>query len=514
MDNLIADIQVHVPIEKEEILDLRGFDFIKKRVKKLPYEFVKKKQVLPIEETTEHITVALVNPENLESLEELRFLLNKKIKEVLCTKEALEKAIEICYHQSNFETRQYFQELKKNTESPLEDNTIEEYDLLSTSADAPAIRLLNMILSEAIVQKASDIHFEPTENELSIRFRVDGILQKQESPPFELSNQLITRIKILAKLDITEQRLPQDGRIKLSMVGRKIDFRVSTIPTISGERVVLRVLDRTCVVSNFDSIGMNGAINAQFKSFLFKNQGIILVTGPTGSGKTTTLYSAINVLEKNQINIMTVEDPVEYKIKGISQLGINPKVGLTFSKGLKHILRQDPDVILIGEIRDKETAEIAIQSALTGHLVLSTLHTNDAASALTRLVDMGIEPYLLSSTVLVVLAQRLVRKICDSCKYAYHPSENECNALNISSCKFYKGRGCSKCFHTGYKGRVGIYELMVLEEDIKKQLLKSADARGISEIASKLGMLSLRHQGAQQVIKGVTTSSEVIRVTK
>ncbi|HPE84668.1 MAG TPA: GspE/PulE family protein, partial [Chlamydiales bacterium] len=364
---------------------------------------------------------------------------------------------------------------------------------------------------------ASDIHFEPLEKGLIVRYRIDGVLQQRHTPSRDIQNQLLTRIKVLSKLDIAEHRLPQDGRVKLKLGGRDIDFRISTVPVAYGERIVLRILDKGNVTLGLDKIGMPDV--KAFKRCISQSQGIVLVTGPTGSGKTTTLYSALSELQTSEINIMTIEDPVEYKLPGMAQIGVNTKIGLTFAKGLRHILRQDPDVVMIGEIRDKETAEIAIQASLTGHLVLTTLHTNDAPSAITRLVDMGIEPYLLSSSVIGALAQRLVRQICADCKESYTPSEEELLELGIKrkelkNGKLMRGIGCPKCFGSGYRGRCGLYELMPITPAIKRQLLESADAGGLQRIALEDGMISLRARGAKLAISGVTSSAEVLRVTR
>jgi general secretion pathway protein E len=375
--------------------------------------------------------------------------------------------------------------------------------------------MLNAIIMEAIQQRASDIHFEPNEKGLFIRYRIDGVLQKRASPPKEYRSQLITRIKVMAKLDIAEQRMPQDGRIKLKMGRREIDFRVSSIPIVHGERIVLRILDRDNIVLGLEKLGMSEGILLEFKKLISMPEGIILVTGPTGSGKTTTLYSAISEINSPEKNIMTIEDPVEYKLSDIAQIGVNPKINLTFAKGLKHILRQDPDAIMVGEIRDMETAEIAIQSSLTGHLVLSTLHTNDAPSAIARLFDMGIESYLLTSSIIGVLAQRLVRKICSNCKVSYKPKEEELKGLEIEeNVEFYKGSGCEKCFQSGYKGRHGIYELMKVTSSLKSQIMKSVDANSIKKSFKKQTKEDLMKSGASLVRRGITTSFEVFRVVK
>jgi general secretion pathway protein E len=379
--------------------------------------------------------------------------------------------------------------------------------------------MLNVMLAEAIQQGASDIHFEPMENGLGVRYRIDGVLQARHAPPKEFQSQLITRIKVMARLDIAEHRLPQDGRIKLAMGGRQIDFRVSTVPVVFGERIVLRILDKGNVLLGLNKIGMRPSLLPSFSKLITLSEGIVLVTGPTGSGKTTTLYSALSEINNSEMNIMTIEDPVEFKLQGMAQIGVNPKINLTFATGLRHILRQDPDVIMIGEIRDKETAEIAIQASLTGHLVLSTLHTNDAPSALTRLVDMGIEPYLLTSSVVGVVAQRLVRLICPLCRVSYTPSDQELKELGIARSalnggQLCKGEGCAHCFGSGFKGRHGIYELMPVTSAIKQQLLQSPDARELQRAAFAGGMIALRQEGALLAIEGLTASSEVLRVTR
>ncbi|MCB1107134.1 MAG: type II secretion system ATPase GspE [Chlamydiia bacterium] len=496
------------------IYDLSESPFVKQGIQKLPYNFVKQKLALPIDDKDGKLVVAISRPYDLEVIKEIRCITGKDVEEVFCPAASLEEAIEKCYHQGDKEASQFIEGLKKEGRGIVIQEREDEYDLLDKHDDSPVIRLLNMIVIEAIQQGASDIHFEPLDKEMAIRYRIDGVLQFRHSPPSELSKQLLTRIKVMAKMDIAEHRLPQDGRIKLRMGGRQIDFRASTVPVAGGERIVLRILDKSNIVLGLDKIGMGEETLQSFRKYIHQNQGIVLVTGPTGSGKTTTLYSAINEIHSQEINIMTIEDPVEYKLSGIAQIGVNPKINLTFAKGLRHILRQDPDVIMIGEIRDKETAEIAIQSSLTGHLVLSTLHTNDAPSALTRLVDMGVESYLLSSTVLAVLAQRLVRRICEECKESYEPTTQELHDLQLKKGKLYRGKGCATCFGSGYKGRVGIYELMPVTGMIKKQLLRSADANALQKTATEMGMATLRSEGGKLAQSGVTTTTEVLRVTK
>ncbi len=493
--------------------DLLKYSFIQKGIHPIPYSFSKSRRLLPLAEEDGVVTVAVEDPLNLEALEELRALLQKPIKEIATTKESLDAALETCFHQKSDAASSLISHLKEQTVST--EIKFEGYDLLDQTADSPVVRLLNLMISEAIQQGASDIHFEPSFQGLLVRYRIDGVLQKRHEPPKELQPSLISRIKVLAKLDIAEQRLPQDGRIKLHFGGREIDFRVSTIPVTDGERVVLRILDKSNIVLGLSEIGMPSALYSRFESLIHLSEGILLVTGPTGSGKTTTLYSAISDLSSPDINIMTIEDPVEYKLPHIAQVGVNPKIQLTFGAGLRHILRQDPDIIMIGEIRDKETAEIAIQASLTGHLVLSTLHTNDAPSAMTRLVDMGIEPYLLSSTVVGVLAQRLVRANCPDCLEKYDPTESEYQELGLKQAgPFYRGKGCSHCYGVGYKGRLAIYELMTVSQPIKEELLISADSVKLRKVAVQHGMSTLLQAGAELVLAGHTTSAEVLRVTR
>ncbi|MBS0653421.1 MAG: type II secretion system ATPase GspE [Verrucomicrobia bacterium] len=497
--------------------DLTHYAFVKEKVQVLPYAFAKGHAVLPVDECEGKLIVAHLRPFDLEVLEEVRCVAGRELQEILTTKKAIEEAIELCYHQKDNVASELIATL--NLEPSHSADEEEGYDLLEQHALSPVIQLLNVMLAEAIQQGASDIHFEPMENGLGVRYRIDGVLQMRHSPPKDYQSQLITRIKVMARLDIAEHRLPQDGRIKLKLGGRQIDFRVSTVPVVYGERIVLRILDKSNVLLGLNKIGMRAPTLAEFGKQIRLSEGIVLVTGPTGSGKTTTLYSALSEINSSETNIMTIEDPVEYKLQGMAQIGVNHKIQLNFATGLRHILRQDPDVIMIGEIRDKETAEIAIQSSLTGHLVLSTLHTNDAPSALTRLVDMGIEPYLLSSSVVAVLAQRLVRMNCPLCTHSYIPSDQELAELKISrdhliDNKLYKGKGCPSCYQSGYKGRHGIYELMVVTGAIKQQLLKSADAMELQRVALEKGMMSLRQEGSLLAIQGKTSSSEVLRVTR
>ncbi|KAF3363250.1 Type II secretion system protein E [Chlamydiales bacterium STE3] len=500
--------------------DVLNHKLPKEFYKNISYSFVTNHLILPFKEEGQAILVAMANPFDLESLEELRLILNKEAKPVFTPKDNLLLAIHECYNKEHGAASQLIADLTEKKEEGPFDEDVEVYDLLSdVEHQAPMIKLLNLMVTEAIQQGASDIHFEPHDTGLKVRYRIDGVLQTRHAPTSEYQAQLLTRIKVMSKLDIAERRLPQDGRIKLKMGRREIDFRVSTVPVVGGERIVLRILDRGNVILGLDRLGMLPEVLSDFRRLINFPEGIILVTGPTGSGKTTTLYSAINEMYNDETNIMTIEDPVEYNLKGIAQIGVQHKIKLDFATGLRHILRQDPDVIMIGEIRDVETANIAIQASLTGHLVLSTLHTNDAPSAITRLVDMGVEPYLISSTIVGVMAQRLVRKICRDCKESYVPSDRELQSLglkreNLPNGVLWKGRGCNLCYGSGYKGRHGIYELMVDNNVVKKQIVTSPDAIEMRKAALATGMKSLLYHGAQLVFAGITSVAEVLRATR
>lgn len=500
-------------------LDLSSFRVSKERYRQVPYAFAKKHIILPVEDQGTIVVVAVADPLNLAPLEELRFFLNAEIEAVYSPRDVILSAIHDCYNTEHGAASQLIAGMGDKSEEGKEGD-IEIFDLFDQSKlQSPVVQLLNLILTEAIQQGASDIHFEPSENGMRVRYRIDGVLQNRHAPSQDYQTQLLTRIKVMSKLDIAEHRLPQDGRIKLRMGRREVDFRVSTVPIAGGERIVLRILDKGNVLLGLDKIGMLPSVFEQFQKLVSLPEGIVLVTGPTGSGKTTTLYSAICDMTNDEINIMTIEDPVEYNLRGIAQIGVHHKIKLDFATGLRHILRQDPDVIMVGEIRDKETAEIAIQAALTGHLVLSTLHTNDAPSAITRLVDMGIEPYLLSSCIVGVLAQRLVRRICSDCKETYEPSPRELQSLGIRSEELkngflYRGKGCSSCYGTGFKGRQGVYELMPVNHAINKQIVQSPDAIEMRKVALSQGMVSLLGHGAELVKQGVSTVAEVLRVAR
>ena len=448
----------------------------------------------------------------------LKIVRPENYKIVLSTKAAILSVINISYDLARDSAEKLVRNLEENDGfviSELEDTA----DLLDDTSDAPIIKLVNHILSQSIKARASDIHIESYQDSFKIRYRIDGILYDFLTPPKWIQSALISRIKVMARMNIAEKRLPQDGRLDVKIGDQEIDVRVSTIPVTFGERVVLRLLNKSGSLLTLEDIGLSSYRLDLLKTIVASPNGILLVTGPTGSGKTTTLYAVLTSINSSDINIITIEDPVEYQIKGISQIQVNPKIDLTFAHGLRSIVRQDPDVILIGEIRDMETADIAIQSALTGHFVLSTLHTNDSASAITRLVDMGVEPFLISSSVIAVIAQRLIRVLCNRCKEAYVPDDIMLKSIGITDDQtknhtIYRAKGCEECFNTGYRGRLGIFEIMIMKGDLKSLILKTYDANMIKEAALKQGMITLREDGIQKVLNGVSTIEEILRVSQ
>ena len=463
--------------------------------------------------------IATNDPSNFQPLDDLVKTLGvTDYRVVLSTQEAILAAINLQYDLRRDSAQQLVQNMEENGSSIISE--IEETaDLLDDTSDAPIIKLVNHIISQSIKARASDIHFEPYQTSFTVRYRVDGILYDLLAPPKWIQPALISRVKVMAKMNIAEKRLPQDGRFEVKIGDQDIDVRVSTIPTAFGERLVLRLLNKSGSLLELTDLGLTPGRLKLLKKLVASPNGIILNTGPTGSGKTTTLYAVLSSINEPNINIITIEDPIEYQIKGISQIQVNPKIDLTFSRGLRSIVRQDPDVILVGEIRDKETADIAVQSALTGHLVFSTLHTNDSSSAITRLVDMGVEPFLISSSVLAVVAQRLVRVLCNDCKIAYVPNPVYLQSIGFSPEHFrdkqiYKAVGCENCFTTGYRGRIGIFEIMVLAERLKTLILKTFDSSRIKAEAVRQKMRTLRVDGMQKVLEGRTTTEEVLRVTQ
>jgi general secretion pathway protein E len=470
---------------------------------RLSPRFLRQARALPLSVDGTTLRLAMADPLDFETLSVVRLVTGLTVQPELATEAEILDAIE----------RYYGEEEKEIASSGLdgEESAADLEQLRDMASEAPVIRLVNAMIATAVEKRSSDIHIEPFEKEFRIRYRIDGVLHEQEPPPRELKAAIISRLKLMARLNIAERRLPQDGRIKVKALGREVDLRVSTLPTLYGESVVMRLLDRSA--SDFydlHNLGFDPLMLERMEHFTSLPHGIFLVTGPTGSGKSTTLYSALKLINQPDKKIITIEDPVEYQMDGINQIHVNPQIGLTFAAGLRHIVRQDPDVIMVGEIRDRETADVAIRAALTGHFVYSTLHTNDAPSAITRLTDMGVENYLISSSVVAVLAQRLVRVICHECKVDAGERMTPMGEMVPS----FRGAGCDRCFGTGYKGRVGIFEMMELSEDIRRLIMANADAGQLTVAAREHGMRSLREDGWLKVATGVTTADEVIRVTQ
>ncbi|MBN1653211.1 MAG: type II secretion system ATPase GspE [Deltaproteobacteria bacterium] len=543
----LKDVLVATDVIEENTLikvlaDELGFEFIAKikvdevpneLVKRVPINFARQNQLLPIAQHDHTVVVAFADVLDLSPLDDLRALLGSPCEAVVAPADVIEDAINLVYERHD---ENALADAKEGEE------TEELQDLIDMTDEAPVIRWVNNLFYEAVRSRASDIHIEPTDTDVVVRYRIDGTLYKIKTAHRGFLKSIVSRVKIEAGLNIAETRLPQDGRITKKIKGKLVDVRVSTIPTARGERIVLRLLDKEQALLDLPQLGFNPAKLAHIESLIAKPNGIILVTGPTGSGKTTTLYACLNKINSPELNIMTVEDPVEYELKGISQMHVKPKIGLTFASGLRSFLRQDPDVIMVGEIRDRETAEIAIHASLTGHLVLSTLHTNDAAGAITRLVEMGIQPYLITSTLLAVLAQRLVRKLCTVCRQPYVPTQDEITSLEINGARnpastfasernatisqgprpdegdtgliFYRPVGCDACAGTGYRGRTGIYELLIIDEPIRYEILNSSDSNRITRVARERGLSILREDGARQVVQGITSPEEVLAATQ
>ena len=483
---------------------------------KIPIGYARKHLLLPCRNPAGEAVLLSGKPETREAIDEMRFLAGLS-RVVAASPEDVLARIDAAYERSQTPEREIVEGLSGEWDLDVAATIEETRDLLDSPDEAPVIRFVHSVLFRAIRDRSSDIHFEPYEKELAVRNRVDGILYNMVTAPRKWHAPAVSRVKVMAGLDIAERRLPQDGRIRIRMGGKEIDIRVSTVPTSFGERAVLRLLDRTNVVVGLADLGLSPPELSLIERFLSRSSGIVLVTGPTGSGKTTTLYAALRRLDSGTKNIITIEDPVEYQIRGIGQIQVNPKIHLTFANGLRSILRQDPDIIMVGEIRDAETAEIAIQASLTGHLVLSTLHTNDAASAVTRLVDMGIEPFLVASSLSAVVAQRLVRRLCPACKAAYAPTPEEARGIGLQSppsAPFYRPGGCEKCLHTGYSGRIALFEILPADETVRTAILTRSDADGIRALAVSRGMRTLLAAGAEKVQAGVTSAEEVLRVTQ
>jgi general secretion pathway protein E len=485
---------------------------------KLPISYAKKAVVLPLRRDNGAVLAATSEPLNLSTLDDLSALLGYDIALCLAPSETILDTLNRLHSEDMNKAEDTVQEMEEEDLSFLAAELDEPTDLLEVTDDAPIIRLVNSLLSQAIRERASDIHIEPFEKEMVARFRIDGILYNILTIQKRFQASIASRVKIMSGLNIAEKRLPQDGGMRIKIGGRDVDIRVSIVPTAFGERIVLRLLYRESALLPLDQIGFSGDTLSRFNAMIERPHGIILVTGPTGSGKTTTLYASLSKINSPDKNIITIEDPIEYQLKGIGQIQVNAKIQLTFAAGLRSVLRQDPDVILVGEIRDSETAEIAIQAALTGHLVFSTLHTNDSAGAVTRLIDMKIEPFLISSSVIAILAQRLVRVLCKECREPYQMTPAEITELEFKAgaegATVYRAKGCEACFNTGYFGRSAIYELLTVDDEMRQLIMKNSDASMIKSLAMERGMRTLRQDGAAKVLEGVTSVDEVVRVTQ
>ncbi len=484
-------------------------------VEGLSPQFMRYNLLVPLDRRDDELVVAMARPDDMDTLDAVRIATQLRVVARPGSEDDIADAVERLYGQGASAMERIVSQMGEEEAEEAGQDSVEH--LRDMASEAPVIRLVNLIISKAVDMQASDIHLEPFESRFKIRYRIDGVLHEMESPPRRLQSAVISRLKIMSKLDIAERRLPQDGRIKMTVQGKPVDFRVSTIPTLFGESVVLRILDQGSVRLDLHQLGLPEDIKKDFDLLIRKPYGMVLVTGPTGSGKTTTLYGALEQINEPDKKIITVEDPVEYQMQGVNQIQVKSSIGLTFAKGLRSIVRQDPDVILVGEIRDAETAEIAIQSALTGHLVFSTLHTNDSAGAVARLLEMGIEDYLLSSCLLAVMAQRLVRVLCPLCKKRVRAEAGMLSSLNVemdvNDLWVYEPAGCEECGHTGYRGRMGIYEYLKVTDRIRKLILDRGDSLTIKRAAVEQGMRTLRADGFERVLQGHTSFAELLRVT-
>jgi type IV pilus assembly protein PilB len=525
--NLISDDQLIDFLSKQygiPSIQLSQLDIDAELLKLVPSQIARKYEVLPIQRSGNQLTLAMADPTNVFAVDDVGFMTNLQVVPVVASQIAIRKAIERLYDVQTSGLAEVISEMEGGQDVEVvegEEDTWAKFDIfeLKESADeAPVVRLVNMVFVDAIRRGASDIHLEPYEKVFRVRFRMDGVLHEIMTPPKRLEAALTSRVKIMANLDIAERRLPQDGRIKLRYNQREIDLRVSTLPTIFGEKTVMRILDKEALQLDLGILGFDPWSLEQFGKAIRQPYGMILITGPTGSGKTTTLYSAIHTINSPDVNIMTAEDPVEYNLKGVNQCQVNEEIGRTFAAALRSFLRQDPDIILVGETRDLETAQIGIRAALTGHLVLTTLHTNDCPSTVARLLDMGVPPFLVSSALTVILAQRLGRKVCKDCRQPYEADEEALVPYGhvpqgLGRVHFYKGKGCPACNFTGMKGRVAIYEVMPISEELRNLILRNAPTGEIRETALAQGMKTLRQNALQKVLDGVTTVEEVLRVT-
>ena len=499
-------------------VDLSRFEVDERIVKLVPADVAVRHTVLPLKREGRTLTVAMSDPTNGSVMDDLKFITRYDIFPVIAGEYTLRQAIERYYEQSDAQLQQIISDIEEGEDLEVIEETDEEEAPTQIADDAPVVKLINGILTDAVKRGASDIHFEPFEKEIRVRYRIDGALQEIMKPPIKLKAALTSRVKILSALNIAERRIPQDGRIKLKMGKKVIDFRVSTLPVIYGEKIVLRILDKGNLTLDLQKFGFEPQAEKDLMMAITNPYGMVLVTGPTGSGKTTTLYSALSQVNKIDVNIMTAEDPVEYNIHGINQVLVRTEIGMTFAAALKAFLRQDPNIVMVGEIRDIETGSIAVKAALTGHLVLSTLHTNDAPSTVTRMIDMGIEPFNVASAVNLIVAQRLVRRICSGCKAEYKYDSDELAAMGIdpdeaAQLTFYKGSGCDTCNDSGYKGRQGIYEVMAMTPELRRLVLRGASTADMQDQAVADGMLTLRTDGMLKVKKGITTLEEVVKET-
>jgi type IV pilus assembly protein PilB len=491
-------------------LDLRDYLIDTQLVQLIPEPLARKYKVVPLFKISNRLSVAMADPRDIKALDQLRQLTKiDDIEPVLATEKGIQSVLDSCYGAAGS-----VEEIVKSVDKGFSARSASE-DKVETAEEPPIVKLVNIIIMEAVKGRASDIHIEPEEDSLRVRYRIDGVLREANLIPKKMQSSLTSRIKLLAKMDIAENRKPQDGRIRLKMENHDLDIRVSTFPTINGENVVLRLLDKSGVLLGLKELGFLKSDLELFHKLIQRPNGIILVTGPTGSGKTTTLYAALTTISSMEKNIITIEDPVEYELPLIRQTPVNPKAGISFANGLRSILRQDPDIIMVGEIRDQETLGVAVQAALTGHLVFSTLHTNDALSSLVRLMDMGAEPFLISSAVIGILAQRLVRLVCDKCKEKYLPEAKVLNELALQpGADFFRGKGCPKCLGSGFSGRLGIFELFLVGEEIKRMIEAKCSSDEIKRKAVESGMKTLRQDGLRKVEQGLTTPEEVLRVTQ
>ncbi len=502
-----------------QAINLDRYEIEPEVIKLVPLEVCERHKVIPVQRAGATLIVAMADPSNLNAIDDIKFLTGYNVEPVVASEAQIKRALERFYAEPEIDYEEIMGDLDEDVEYVSEEAEPDAVDLERASEDAPVIRLVNAILLNAVKKRASDIHIEPYERSLRVRYRIDGVLHEEMKPPLKLKNAIASRIKIMSHLDIAERRLPQDGRIKLKFgKGKEMDFRVSTLPTIWGEKIVLRLLDKSNLQLDMTKLGFEEKALQDFKWAIKQPYGMVLVTGPTGSGKTTTLYSALTELNQPGVNISTAEDPVEYNLAGINQVQMHEEIGLNFAAALRSFLRQDPDIIMVGEIRDFETAEIAIKAALTGHLVLSTLHTNDAPSTIIRLLNMGIEPFLVTSSVNLVLAQRLARRICPDCRQRVKTDPKVLREVGfpeerLAQVKTYKGAGCHECNGSGYRGRIALYEVMPFTDRLKEMVLQGATTAELKDQMIRDGVKTLRMSGLTKVEEGVTTLDEVVRVT-